>query len=403
MSRAGPPGPSGRNRARGRRSRALLAWRRPVGRLLPLLLVLAGCGGAAAPRAAAPAPDLSRCADTACFARELRAIVDAARDPSAAVDGITAAAYADPGGLLLRNCHGLMHTVGREYAARRHVTLANLMTVLPRSNDPACAGGFAHGVVTGVAPEIERAGPAQAQHVCASAGTRFQRYSCTHGFGHAFMRLNQDQIVPALKLCAQLGPQYAPDCAQGAYHDHWFALKGADGTRAPAGAVTDPKTLCAQAPAEFVRACWYRAFVELADGNPVSSAADIRQLCGGDLRGLQRQGCITGAAVIGPGDPREQLAICRDMAAADVTSCIRGTKVQDMLAYSPRIYPILIGDCGRFRGAGAASCYRWLGTALGVLTDGKFAQTGCPTLPNPGRRECAAGVKAMEGPLVTFS
>ncbi len=328
--------------------------------------------------------------------------MDSARDPVAAVDGIVAAAYQDHG-FLLAKCHGLMHTVAREYAASHHVTLANLMEYLPQSNDPACAAGYAHGLVTGIAPEIERAG-AKAERVCANAATRMQRYSCIHGFGHAFMRLNEDRLAPALKLCRALGPDVAPDCAQGAFHDYWFALKGVDTATAPARATDSPRRLCASQPAEFVRACWYRAFIESGGrAHPTVSAADLEARCSG-LNGLQRQGCITGASVIGPADPRRQLALCAQVPGADALSCIRGTKVQDMLAYSPKIYPILIADCANFHGALQVGCYRWLGKALGVLTDGKFEQTGCPLMPTTaGRRACVQGVRAMNGPLETFS
>jgi hypothetical protein len=52
--------------------------------------------------------------------------------------------------------------------------------------------------------------------VCADAGTRYRRYSCIHGFGHAFMRINGDRLGPALDLCRGLGARAAADCAQGA-------------------------------------------------------------------------------------------------------------------------------------------------------------------------------------------
>ena len=83
-----------------------------------------------------------------------------------------------------------------------------------------------------------------------------------HGLGHAFMRIYGDQLPPALALCRALRPRTAPDCAQGAYHDYWFAVAGADEAALPSGAATDPRTLCAAQPAEFVRPCWYRAFVD---------------------------------------------------------------------------------------------------------------------------------------------
>ena len=79
------------------------------------------------------------------------------------------------------------------------------MDYLPQANDPGCSAGFAHGLVTGVAPQIDPVAAARGGGVCADAGTRFQRYSCVHGFGHAFMRLYDDQLEPALELCDALG------------------------------------------------------------------------------------------------------------------------------------------------------------------------------------------------------
>jgi len=358
------------------------------------LLLLASCGGAAAPEHR----DIAECGDDAgCYIDALSALAEQ-RD---GVDKIVKTAY-EQKGFLLANCHGMMHTVAREYVARHHVTLDKLMDYLPRSNDPACAAGFAHGLVTGVAPQIERAGGASAAAVCGKSSSRMQRYSCIHGFGHAFMRLNKDNLGPSLVMCRALGDAAAPDCAQGAYHDYWFAAKGLDD--APSQPVLSPRELCAAQPREFVRPCWYRAFIESPDpAPPVAAPQDIDALCDG-LSGLQRQGCVTGAIMTGPADPRAELAICTGVRASDALSCIRGTKVTNMLSYDPRIYPILIGDCEHFGGAVQLGCDRWLGKALGVLTDGKFLQTGCPLLATAAaRRACAAGVKSMNGPLVTFS
>ncbi|HET6549365.1 MAG TPA: hypothetical protein VFG79_12950, partial [Solirubrobacter sp.] len=354
--------------------------------------------------------DLNTCAGLvqdegrACYSRELAAIVNGAGDPLAAVEGITAAAYADQSGFLLANCHGIMHTVAREYALRTHLTLAKLMDNLPSTNDPGCSAGYAHGLVTAVAPEIEKAGPKIALRLCSSSEARYQRYSCVHGFGHAFMRLNNDKLEPSLAMCRQLGSGAAPDCAQGIYHDYWFAVNGFDDTTKPEDPVTEPRALCGAQPAEFVRPCWYRAFVETAAGTRTESAAQIDEMCGG-LEGLQRSACVTGAIVIGPPDPRNQLAICATLDDdADAVACIRGTKVQNLLNYDPQLQVDLIQDCRQFPGSLALACYRWLGKTLGVVSDGKIAKTGCPELPSrAARRACAAGVKSMDGPLVTFS
>jgi hypothetical protein len=64
----------------------------------------------------------------------------------------------------------------------------------------------------------------------------------------------------------------------------------------------------------------------------------------------------------------------------------------------------LIGRCDRFRAAARAACYAWLGKALAVLTDGRFARDGCPRLETAAaRRECLAGAATMDDALVTFS
>ncbi len=381
------------------------------------VLFLGGGGEEGAPRASEPTlpeqvatGDLNTCAGLVqdegrgCYAIELAKIVNDAQDPLAAVEGITAAAYADQSGFLLSNCHGIMHTVAREYALRTKLTLAKLMDSLPRTNDPGCSAGYAHGLVTAVAPEIEREGPTVAIKLCATSETRYQRYSCTHGFGHAFMRLNRDNISPSLTMCQQLGSGAAPDCAQGVYHDYWFAVNGIDDTAKPENAVTDPRELCGAQPAEFVRPCWYRAFVETAQGTRTESAEQIEEACAG-LTGLQRAACVTGSIVIGPPDPKNQLAVCAGLSDdQDIAACIRGTKVQNLIGYAPELSVALIKDCAQFKGAMSLTCYRWLGKTLGVVSDGKFDTTGCPELPTAAaRRACMAGVKSMEGPLVTFS
>ena len=298
-----------------------------------------------------------------------------------------------------------MHTVGRTYARDAGITLENLMDYLPQSNDPGCSAGFAHGLVTGVAPLIDPKDPRKAAGVCANAGTRYQRYSCVHGLGHAFMRIYDDTLAPALELCRALGSRSAPDCAQGAYHDYWFAVVGADEAALPDDAVTDPRALCGAQPVAFVRPCWYRAFVDNRPaGIEVDSAEYLDVLCEG-LEGLQRSACITGAAVIGPADPEAQLQICAALAAhADAASCIRGTKVQNIIGATTAQYVRLIRGCETFGQATRPACYRWLGKALAVVTDGRFGEEGCPQLAaGEARSECLAGAASMEGALVTFS
>jgi hypothetical protein len=370
--------------------------------------VLAGGGEEPAP--ALRAAHLERCNafDSGelrdCYTREFLAMVKGRDDPRPAVEAITKASRRE-GRFLLSNCHVIMHTVGRKYAREARVTLGTLMDYLPRGNDPGCAAGFAHGLVTGVGSDIDPSRPRDALRVCADAGTRFQRYSCIHGFGHAFMRIYGDRLELALPRCRALGPGSAPDCAQGAYHDYWFAVLGADDAPPPADSVTNPRELCADQPASFVRPCWYRSFLENRnEGFQLEAPQDLESLCEG-LRGVQRGGCITAASLIGPPDPAAQLDICARLDdPTDAADCVRGTKVQNLLNASTGAYLRLIERCERFADGARAACYRWLGKALAVVTDGGFRREGCPRLRTARAREdCEEGARRMEEALVTFS
>jgi hypothetical protein len=387
---------------------------------LVALLVLAGCGGGGSQPASddggaqttpsAPATgDLSACAGQVqdagrnCYAREIAVIVDrAGGKPLPAVQQVAEASYAEKSGFLLANCHGIMHTVGREWAINHHLTLSHLMDFLPRSNDPGCSAGFGHGLVTGIAPQIQQLGAkAAAAQACGKAHTRYEAYSCIHGFGHAFMRINLEILPRALAMCEQLGAD-APDCAQGAYHDYWFSLSGFDETKVARHPVKDPRKLCGAQPEKFVRSCWYRSFLEAGGGKRVQSPQELEQLCAG-LSGIQHAGCVTGASLIGPADPRDQLSICSAVPVKDQLDCVRGTKVQNILSYPAALSIELVNNCGNLKAANA--CYRWLGRVIGVFSNGKFKQTGCPKLSTPAARKgCAQGVDSMDdGPLITFS
>ena len=87
------------------------------------------------------------------------------------------------------------------------------------------------------------------------------------------------------------------------------------------------------------------------DGFQTEVPRDLEDLCE-DLDGIQREGCIGGAAVIGPPDPAAQLELCAGLAsAADAASCVRGTKVQNLLKEPPGTYERLITGCARFAAA----------------------------------------------------
>ena len=360
--------------------------------------------------AAARVPDLAECrrlgGDLAreCYTREYLAAVRATDDPRPVVQAIAANAWKE-GPSLVADCHGIMHTVGRTYASEAGVDLATLMDHLPQSNDPGCTAGFAHGMVTAIAPDIDPERPGEAARVCGSARTRYQNYSCIHGFGHAFMRVYGDQLRPALGLCRALGRASAADCAQGAYHDYWFAVAGADDATLPAEAITDPRRLCNAQPRSFVRPCWYRAFVDnRPEGFELATPEDLDGLCA-ELGGIQRAGCITAAAVIGPADPSAQMRMCAGLPEPpDAANCARGIKVQNLPDATTAEYVGLVGRCELFDLPARPACYSWLGKALTVVTDGEFAKMGCPELrSSSARRQCLKGAGHADEALVTFS
>lgn len=390
-----------RARARGRVALALavlaaiagaaaLAWLAAPGGAPPAAAGLADCARQPEDRAA------QRACSVAAMLRDLRA----PGDPTPALARIDAEVNRI-GGYPAANCHVLMHTVGRRYAQAHRVTLATLMDALPRSNDPGCAAGFAHGVITAIAPEVLRAGSAAAEKLCGEAGTRYQRYSCVHGLGHAYMRFYDASLTPALRLCRALGANSAADCAQGAYHDLWLAIAGADETTPPAEAIGDVRTLCSRQPPAFVRACWYRSFIDTRPaGYETSTAGDLTRICAG-TQALQRQGCITAASVIGSPNPLRQMRVCSRLPRGDVLACVRGVKVQNLLGTPARNQLRVIARCSWLEAEVATRCFEWLGKVLAVITDGGFERRGCPQVAQPAA--CRRGARALDGPLVTFS
>jgi hypothetical protein len=296
----------------------------------------------------------------------------------------------------------LMHTVGRRYGLHAHVTLTNLLNYLPKTNDPGCSAGFAHGMLIALGPQIQKLGPKGAAADCNRAPTRYQRYSCIHGLGHAYARQFNDFVDPALASCGKLGKNESLDCAQGVFHDYWIAVAGLDGTRRPTGTVTSPRKLCAAQPSRYVRVCWYRALLERPPPKTPSSATDLLATCRG-LSSLQFAGCLTGASLIRSDDPLEQLRTCAGLDGSEAADCLRGLRVQTyaLAPFSTKLG--LIRACADVPSA-QGFCYGWLGKTLNVITNGSFETKGCPRLRYAATRAaCVRGARSYEGALETFS
>jgi hypothetical protein len=321
-----------------------------------------------------------------CYVRFLLADIDRSGDPARELPRIDARARASA---LTGECHALMHEVGRRYGAEHHVTLSRLMDVIPQSNDPTCSAGFGMGLVMSLGPQIIRSGGKSALTQCLRLTTRYRSYTCVHGIGHALMRAYHGDLKLSVASCRKLGAQ-APDCAQGAFHDYWISLRGADGTTLRENGLS-PRFLC-NGHLSYVRPCWFRYFVEQARAPIVESAASIRSACAG-LHKLQRYGCVSGAALSIPESPLVQARICSQLAATDASACLRGVAVQTY-EREPAKQRALYATCAHMPTGAKADCRDWFGRTLTLVTNGGFR------CPDPA---CKRGAARIPEPLVTFS
>jgi hypothetical protein len=368
------------------------------------VVVLLGALVAAGSAASAPKrPWLWQCeqihldqAKDACYVRLLLLDIDRSGDPAGELPRIDARAKATPSSLYGR-CHLLMHTVGRQWALEHHLTLDGLQKVVPRSNDPGCSAGFGMGLVMALGPQIISTGGKSALRTCLSLPTRMRSFTCVHSLGHALMRGYHETLFLAVQACTRLGARYAPDCAQGAFHDYWISLRGADETTSPVHAVRSPRKLCTQY-SRYALACWYRYWIEQAPGPVIENARDLTALCRG-LASVQRTGCIAGAAKDVFDTPAGQMRYCEQLDAADALACVRGVANQAYVG-RPRAERTLIGDCRRLALGARDGCAAWFGQTFNVVENGRFS---CGRVAASLRGACRAGVARWRGPLVTFS
>ena len=348
---------------------------------------------------------LSNCASLAdvpkarCYVRGLLAEVEKSTDTARDVPEIDRKVH-EAGGFLEAACHSLMHEVGRTYAKRHGVTVENLYTYVPRSNDPGCSAGFGMGLSMYLGPELI-VEPRSLLETCSSLPTRFREYTCVHGSGHAFMRGFHGQLRDAVNACNELGPRNAPDCSQGAFHDYWISLGGGDGTSAPENADDSPESVCSAYT--YKRPCWYRYLWERRATTRVYTAADLLAQCE-DYDGLERAGCMSGASLLvsRERDPVDHARVCTEVEGVDTYNCLRGVNVP---ALEGKVFEQLrlIRTCDDLPTATRSWCYRWFGRTLSVLTDGHFRKSGCAQLEQEARVSCSIGSSRVNRPLRTFA
>ena len=348
-------------------------------------------------RECASLPDRSR---DRCYIRGLFAAVEKSGDPARELPRIDGTVNVG-GGYLEANCHIFMHEVGRTWARRHRITLETMYRHVPRSNDPGCSAGFGMGMVMhlGTALILE---PRKTIPICSGLPTRFREYTCVHGSGHAFMRGYHGVLSSAIGACKSLGARFAPDCAQGAFHDYWISLSGGDGTKRPKQADVDPRSVCGNYV--YARPCWYRFFWERRQNARVNDEADVVRLCT-RVSGVQRSGCIGGASLllVRLAEPIEHALMCGRLTGDDAMSCLRGVNVP-ALARDPYAQLRLLRTCATQPESTRISCYRWFGRTLNVITDGRFERSGCRGLRVAEvRAACRAGARRFAQPLATFS
>jgi hypothetical protein len=349
---------------------------------------------------------LSECAPLAdvpkarCYMRGLLAEVEKSKSPAQYLPVIDRKVH-QAGGFLEAACHSLMHEVGRTWARRHDVTIENLYTYVPRSNDPGCSAGFGMGLAMYLGPELV-VEPRSVLATCSRLPTRFREYTCVHGSGHAFMRGYHSQLRDAVDACNELGPVNAPDCSQGAFHDYWISLGGTDGTVTPENAESSPEAVCGSYT--YKRPCWYRYFWERKAATRVYASSDILALCE-ELDGLQRAGCVSGASLLvaRERDPVDHARVCTELSGTDTYNCLRGVNVPGLAGRAFEQLR-LVRTCGDLPRETRTWCYAWFGRTLAVLTNGTFRRWGCVQLdPEPARVSCSAGAARMGRPLRTFS
>jgi hypothetical protein len=335
-------------------------------------------------------------AKDACYVRLLLQDVNRSGDPANELPRIDRRARA-AGTSLYARCHLLMHQVGRRWAVEHHLTLERLQAVVPRSNDPGCSAGFGMGLVMALGPQIISTGGKSAVKTCLELPTRMRSFTCVHSLGHALMRGYHETLDLAVRACERFGPRNAPDCAQGAFHDYWISLRGADDTTSPVHAVRSPRRLCAQYT-QFALACWYRYWIEQAPGPVILDSRGLLALCRG-LTSVQREGCIAGASKDVFDTPVAQMRLCARLAAADALACMRGVANQ-AYAGRPRSEVALFRECARMPAGARVGCAAWLGRTFTVLGNGRFP---CRHVTVRFRAACVAGARRWQDALVTFA
>ena len=300
---------------------------------------------------------------------------------------------------MLANCHGVMHTVGRTYALDEGLSLGDLQDVLPRSNDPGCSAGFAHGLVTGVAPSIDIRRPSRATRT--SAPTRERGTAATAastGSGTPSCGSTATDCRRRSRCAARSGPGRRPTAPRAPTTTTGSRSPARTRRRCPRGRPRIRAPLCE--PADRVRAPVLvpRVRRQPARGHRRRLGRSISTSSAASSAACSGRRASPGAAVIGPADPEQQLELCaglridgrgrlhpRDEGAEParrVDGRVRAAASSAASSSPARRGPLATGGSAR---------------RSNVLTDGAFARKGCPLLEARGRPPCVSGGRPQLG------
>ena len=218
-----------------------------------------------------------------------------------------------------------MHEVGRRYGAEHHVTLGDLMDYIPRSNDPTCSAGFGMGLVDVPRPADHRERRTLGTHA-------------VHAPADALPLVHvraRDRPRADARATTGASASRSPRAASSARRRPTARRARSTTTGSRCAAPTGPSA--ARTARRRVSSATATSGTCARAGTATSSSrrsrrsstapASIRTACAG-LRGLQRYGCVSAAALSIPEDPLEQTRICARLAARDAGACLRGVAVQ---------------------------------------------------------------------------
>lgn len=158
-----------------------------------------------------------------CYADYYQKITETSGVKDAAID-LKARAESDT--YAKRECHLLMHVIGRK-AALLSASLAEAFV----SGDSYCGGGYFHGVTESIVQQQGKdISPAFLDGLCTpfrsvdGADFSINHLDCAHGLGHALMYVNNNELFDSLRACDSLSDyQEQYPCWMGVFMENGIA------------------------------------------------------------------------------------------------------------------------------------------------------------------------------------